>query len=146
VIRVAFWLMKTEPDEYSYADLEKLGRDRWNGVRNFRALSHMRRMAPGDPVFIYHTGKEKAVVGVAEVLAPAYPDPAGGDNRFVVVDVAPRRRLPRPVTLREIKADPAFAAWELVRLPRLSVMPVPPEHWRRILALAENPPQTKNPG
>ncbi len=137
---MAYWLLKTEPDEYSYADLEKLGRDRWNGVRNFRALANMRRMAAGDQALIYHTGKEKAIVGIAEIIAPAYPDPAGGDKRFVVVDVVPCSRLPRPVTLAEIKADPAFAAWELVRLPRLSVMPVPPDHWRRLLAIAnENP-------
>ncbi len=133
---MAYWLLKTEPDEFSYDDLAKLGRDRWNGVRNFRALAHMRAMAVGDLAFIYHTGKEKAVVGVAEVVAPAYPDPAAGDARFVVVDVAPRRRLQRPVTLGEIKADPAFAAWELVRISRLSVMPVPPEHWQRILNMA----------
>jgi predicted RNA-binding protein with PUA-like domain len=128
--------MKTEPDEYGYGDLEKLGRDRWNGVRNFRAIAHMRAMAAGDLAFVYHTGKEKAIVGVAEVVAPAYPDPTAGDKRFVVVDVSPRRRLPRPVTLGEIKADPAFAAWELVRIPRLSVMPVPPGHWQRILDMA----------
>jgi predicted RNA-binding protein with PUA-like domain len=137
VLTVAFWLMKTEPDEFGYDDLVRLGRDRWNGVRNFRALAHMREMAAGDLVFIYHTGKEKAIVGVAEVLAPAYPDPAGDDGRFVVVDVAPRYRLQRPVTLREVKSDPAFAAWELARLPRLSVMPVPPELWRRILEIAQ---------
>lgn len=130
---MAYWLMKTEPEEFSYDDLIRLGRDRWNGVRNFRALAHMREMAAGDLVFIYHTGKEKAIAGIAAVAAPAYPDPAGNDERFVVVDVEPRSRLPRPVSLKEIKADPAFAAWELVRIPRLSVMPVTGEHWRRIL-------------
>ncbi len=134
---MAFWLMKTEPDEFGYDDLGRLGRDRWNGVRNFRALAHMRQMAAGDLVFIYHTGKEKAIVGVAEVVAPAYPDPAGDDKRFVVVDVAPRYRLRRPVTLREVKSDPAFASWELARLPRLSVMPVPPQLWRQILDMAQ---------
>lgn len=139
---MAYWLMKTEPKEFNYDDLERLGRDRWNGVRNFRALSHMRRMAAGDLVFIYHTGNEKAMVGVAEVVAPAYPDPAGDDERFVVVDVAPRYRLARPVTLKEVKAEPAFAVWELARLPRLSVMPVPPEIWHRIHVMAEH----KNPG
>jgi predicted RNA-binding protein with PUA-like domain len=132
-----YWLMKTEPDEFSYDDLVRLGRDNWNGVRNFRALAHMRKMAAGDLVFIYHTGKEKAITGIAAVVAPAYPDPAGNDERFVVVDVEPRSRLPRPVSLKEIKADPAFAAWELVRLPRLSVMPVTPEHWRRVLDKAQ---------
>ncbi|MDT8899924.1 EVE domain-containing protein [Anaeroselena agilis] len=137
---MAFWLMKTEPDEFAYDDLARLGRDRWNGVRNFRALAFMRRMATGDLTFIYHTGKEKAIVGVAEVVAPAYPDPNVDDKRFVVVDVAPRYRLPRPVTLREIKNDQAFAAWELARLPRLSVMPVPPELWQRILDMAKITP------
>ncbi len=141
---MAYWLLKTEPDEYGYDDLVRLGRDRWNGVRNFRALANMRRMAAGDLAFVYHTGKQKAIVGVAEIVAPAYPDPAGGDERFVVVDVVPRRRLPRPVTLAAVKADPAFAAWELVRLPRLSVMPVPPAHWQRLLAMAGNP--SENPG
>jgi predicted RNA-binding protein with PUA-like domain len=134
---MAYWLMKTEPEEFSYDDLVRLGRDRWNGVRNFRALSHMRQMAVGDLVFIYHTGKEKAIAGIAAVVAPAYPDPAGNDERFVVIDVEPRSRLSRTVSLKEIKADPAFAAWELVRIPRLSVMPVTPEHWLRILAKAQ---------
>lgn len=134
---MAHWLMKTEPDEFSYDDLERRGREPWNGVRNFRALAHMRRMAAGDPVLVYHTGKEKAIMGVAEVITPAYPDPAAGDRRFVIVDVAPRYRLRRPVTLKEVKADPAFAAWELARLPRLSVMPVPEELWRRIHEMAE---------
>lgn len=141
-----YWLLKTEPGEYSYDDLVKLGRDRWNGVRNFRALANLRKMAVGDQAFIYHTGKEKAVVGTAEIVAPAYPDPAAGDKRFVVVDVAPRGRLPQPVTLAAVKADPAFAAWELVRLPRLSVMPVPPAHWQRILAMAQAPAAHENPG
>lgn len=139
---MAYWLLKTEPEDFSYDDLERLGRDRWNGVRNFAALKSMKRMAAGDLAFIYHTGDEKAIVGVAEVVAPAYPDPAAGDDRFVVVDVAPRYRLNRPVTLREIKADPAFGAWELVRLARLSVMPVTEAHWQRVMALSA----TKNPG
>ncbi len=139
---MAYWLLKTEPTEFSYDDLERLGRDRWNGVRNFRALGNMRKMAAGDLAFIYHTGGEKAIVGVAAVVGPPYPDPAAGDDRFLVVDVVPRYRLPWPVTLREIKADPAFAGWELVRLPRLSVMPVTAAHWQKVEALAA----TKNPG
>jgi predicted RNA-binding protein with PUA-like domain len=139
---VAYWLLKTEPGEFSYADLERLGRDRWNGVRNFAALGNMRKMAATDLAFIYHTGDEKAIVGVAEVVSPPYPDPGAGDDRFLVVDVAPRYRLARPVTLKEIKADPVFAAWELVRLARLSVMPVTETHWQKVLALAA----TKNPG
>lgn len=133
---MAYWLAKTEPEEFSYSDLERLGRDRWNGVRNFKALSHLRRMQPGDEVFIYHTGKEKAIVGVGKTASTAYPDPAAEDERFVVVDITPAYRLPRPVTLREIKANPVFAAWELARLPRLSVMPVSAEHWRLVHQIA----------
>ncbi|HEY8449285.1 MAG TPA: EVE domain-containing protein [Bacillota bacterium] len=131
---MAYWLLKTEPGEYAYADLERVGTDRWDGVRNAVALKHLRAMRPGDLALIYHTGSERAIVGVAEIVSDPYPDPAA--ERWPVVDVRARRRLPRPVTLAEIKADPAFAAWELVRLPRLSVMPVPDEHWRRILAMA----------
>ncbi len=132
---MANWLLKTEPKEYSYDDLEKAGRDVWDGVRNPTALAHLRCMRQGDRAFIYHTGSEKAVVGLAEVVSEPYPDPAAGGPR-VVVDVSPLGRLPRPVTLAEIKARPEFAGWELVRLPRLSVMPVSPERWQRILELA----------
>lgn len=137
---VAYWLLKTEPDVYSYSDLEKAGRDMWDGVRNAAAAKHLRAMRPGDLALVYHTGKERAAVGIAEVVSEPYPDPtadpASNDGRWVAVDVSPRERLPRPVTLAEIKADPAFAGWELVRLPRLSVMPVPPALWQRILEMA----------
>lgn len=124
--------MKTEPEEFSYADLEQRGREPWNGVRNPTALKHMRAMQVGEEVLIYHTGNERAVVGVAQVITAAYPDPGAGDERFVVVDVAPVYRFERPVALAEVKADPDFAAWELVRQSRLSVMPVSPEHWRKL--------------
>jgi predicted RNA-binding protein with PUA-like domain len=135
-LTLAYWLVKTEPNEYSYADLEKLGQDRWNGVRNFVALRNLRKMFPGDLVFVYHTGKQKAIIGVAEVLAAAYPDPAGQDARHVVVDLAPRYRLKRPVTLKEIKAEPRFGGWELVRQSRLSVMPVDEVYWSLVQHLA----------
>lgn len=134
---MTYWLLKTEPETFSYADLERLRRDRWNGVKNFTALKHLRQMQPGDLAFIYHTGKEKAVVGVAEVVTAAYPDPAENDERFVVADVVPRYRLQRPVTLKEIKATPLFQDWELVRQSRLSVMPVPEALWDAILSLAD---------
>lgn len=133
-----YWLLKTEPETFSYEDLVKLGRDRWNGVRNFAALKNMRRMQPSDLAFIYHTGTAKAVVGVAEIVKAAYPDPAEENPRFVVVDVVPRYRLPRPVTLQEIKQNPAFQQWELVRQARLSVMPVSASHWQLIHQLAEH--------
>jgi predicted RNA-binding protein with PUA-like domain len=133
---MAQWLLKTEPKTYSYADLERQGRARWDGVSNPVALKHLRAMTAGDQAFIYHTGAEKAVVGIARVVSQPYTDPKAKDPRLVVVDLEPQGRLPSPVTLAAVKADPAFAAWELVRLARLSVMPVPAELWRRILALA----------
>jgi len=127
-----YWLLKTEPETFSYADLESLGSDRWNGVRNFRALKYMRAMEPGDQLFIYHTGKEKAIMGVAVVLTSAYPDPEEQDTRYVVIDVKPVYMLNRPVTLQEIKSNSFFADWVLVKQPRLSVMPVTPAHWLEI--------------
>ena len=104
-----YWLVKTEPDEYGYADLVKKGRDRWNGVRNGTAQRHIKGMKPGDWVFIYHTGKEKAIAGVAEIVSEAYPEVEA--PRFAVVDLAPRYALQRPVTLKEIKANPVFENW-----------------------------------
>ncbi|GBG57681.1 hypothetical protein SPFL3102_00982 [Sporomusaceae bacterium FL31] len=137
---MAYWLAKTEPESYSYDDLERLGRDGWNGVRNFTALKHISNMKPGDLVFVYHTGKEKAIVGVAGVVSQPYPDPTETDKRFIVADVEPRYRLDRPVSLKEIKQNPVFDEWELVRQSRLSVMPVTPEHWSLIHALAKEIP------
>ena len=136
------WLLKTEPESFSYQDLVRLGRDRWNGVRNFSALGHMRKMKIGDRAFIYHTGKDKAIVGVADVLTEAYPDPAENDARFVVVDVAARYALAEPVGLKTIKSLPVFQDWLLTRQPRLSVMPVTPEHWQLIHQMGK----TKLPG
>lgn len=134
---MAYWLVKTEPAEYSYSDLVRLGRDRWNGVRNFRAIKNLKAMIPGDQVFVYHTGKEKAIVGVAEVVSTPYPDPTVGDPRFVVVDLAPRYQLPQTVSLKTIKQNPFFQEWELVKQPRLSVMPVKTEYWQLILQLSK---------
>lgn len=132
-----YWLLKTEPESFSYQDLVRLGRDRWNGVRNFSALGHMRKMKIGDQAFIYHTGKEKAIVGVADVLTEAYPDPAENDARFVVVDVVALYALSEPVELRTIKSLPVFQDWLLTRQPRLSVMPVTPEHWLLVHQLSK---------
>lgn len=134
---MALWLLKTEPEEYSYADLERAGRDVWDGVKNPQAQGYLRRMQPGDLVFIYHTGGERAVVAIARVTSAPYPDPQAPDR--VVVDVEPVRRLARPVPLATIKADPFFADWALVRQGRLSVMPVTEEQWQRVLALAGEP-------
>jgi len=134
-----YWLVKTEPQEYSYADLEKRVRDVWDGVKNPVALKNLQDMRPGDPVFVYHTGNEKAVIGVARVVSLPYPDPSG--SALSVVELAPVYRLSRPVTLAEIKQDPAFEEWELVHLPRLSVMPVTQGYWDKIHAMAGNEPK-----
>jgi predicted RNA-binding protein with PUA-like domain len=134
---MAFWLLKTEPDDYSYDDLARDQRCAWDGVGNALALKHIREMKKGDQALLYHTGKEKAVVGIASVVTDAYPDPAGDDERMVVIDLKPAKRLKHPVTLHRIKADPAFAEWELVRISRLSVMPVPAQLWKRLEQLSE---------
>ncbi|MEZ5330702.1 MAG: EVE domain-containing protein [Thermoanaerobaculia bacterium] len=131
------WLLKTEPDSYSYADLERDGSTVWDGVTNNAALANIRRVRSGDSVLLYHTGKEKAVVGLARVTSDPYPDPKAESEKIVVFDLAPERPLARPVTLAEIKADETFAEWQLVRVPRLSVMEVPKALERRLLALAK---------
>ena len=125
---MATWLVKTEPSTYSLADLQQEKRTRWEGVKNAAALIHLRRMAVGDTAFIYHTGAEKAVVGVARVFVA---DPKDG-----VVTLEYEKTLKHPVTLAAIKADKAFKEFALVRISRLSAMPVSTEHWNRILKLA----------
>jgi predicted RNA-binding protein with PUA-like domain len=129
------WLLKTEPDDYRWEDLERDGRTVWDGVANPTALRHLRAVSPGDRALVYHTGGERAAVGIARAVSGPYPDPRAGDPKLVVFDLVPERRLPRPVTLAAVKADPAFAGFDLVRLPRLSVMPVPPALWDRIVAM-----------
>ncbi len=133
---MAYWLLKSEPNDYSYDDLERDGETYWDGVKNNAALKRMREVAEGDSAFVYHTGNERAVVGVARITSGPYPDPEAGDPKLVVFDLEPDRRLDRPVTLKEIKADSAFEGFDLVRVPRLSVMEVPPKLWKRILKLA----------
>jgi predicted RNA-binding protein with PUA-like domain len=118
------WLLKTEPGTYSFDDLEREGRACWDGVTNPVALRNLRAMKKGDRVLVYHTGAEKAVVGTAEVVREAYPDPKAKDERRVVVDVEPRGRLARPVTLAEIKAMTELGGSPLVRQGRLSVVPI----------------------
>jgi predicted RNA-binding protein with PUA-like domain len=131
------WLLKTEPGTYSYDQLERDGKTAWDGVRNSVALMHLRAMKPGDQLLIYHTGAVKAVVGLARVAGKPYPDPKEHDPRLVVVEVVPAGRLKAPVPLATIKADPGFADLPLVRMPRLSVMPVSAEQWNRIVALGQ---------
>lgn len=132
---MANWLFKEEPKSYSYGDLELEKSSTWSGVSNPLAQKHLRAVRPGDRVFFYHTGDEKAVVGIMEVTAGPTPDPEDAAGKRVVVTVKPVRRLANPVTLAAIKADKAFAAWELVRMARLSVMPVPEDLWAKIEVL-----------
>lgn len=129
------WLVKSDPDDYGFAELERDKRTRWEGVRNPQALLYLRSMVKGDAVLIYHTGAEKRIVGVAEVAANPYIDPEADDDRAAVVDLRPKARLARPVTLAEIKADERFAEFALVRNSRLSVMPVAEAQWAAVLTL-----------
>ena len=130
------WLFKTEPGAYSYAQLERDGHAVWDGVKNALALRHLAAVEKGDEVLVYHTGDEKAAVGVARVTRGAYSDPKQKDARLVVVDLEPVRPLPRPVTLAEMRANPKLAGFDLLRLPRLSVMPVSAGQWAEILRMA----------
>jgi len=130
------WLFKTEPSTYSWADLERDRRTVWDGVKNALALKHLAAVATGDEVLVYHTGDEKAAVGIAKVMRGAYPDPKRKDARLVVVDLQPVKALARPVALGEMRANPKLAGFGLLRLPRLSVMPVSAEQWAAIMEMA----------
>ncbi len=130
------WLFKEEPTHYGFDALVKDKKTVWSGVKNPLAQKHLRSVRKGDRIFYYHTGNEKAVVGIAKALGDAYPDPKDKSGKQSVVDVAPSKKLPRPVTLAEIKADPAFKTFPLVRISRLSVMPVTDAEWERIETLA----------
>jgi predicted RNA-binding protein with PUA-like domain len=131
------WLFKEEPSSYSFDALKKDGGTVWAGVRNPLAQKHLRSVKKGDRIFFYHTGNEKAVVGVAKATSDAYPDPNDKTGKAAVVDIAPERALARPVTLAEIKASKSFASFPLTRLPRLSVMPVTDTEWKDIERLAK---------
>lgn len=133
---MALWLFKEEPDSFSYDDLTRDGSATWSGVSNPQAQKNLREVKKGDRVFFYHTGKEKAVVGIMEVTADPTPDPDDEGGKRVVVTVKPVRKLKTPVTLGAIKADKTFATWELVKQARLSVMPVPEAFWKKIELMA----------
>ncbi len=128
-----YWLVKQEPSVFNYDKLEKEKKTIWDGVHNNLALKHIRSMKKGDKALFYHTGDEKQAVGIIEITTNPYPNPKEEDKRFVVVDVKPISRLKRPVTLDEIKKDKLFKNWELLRISRLSVMPVPKEIWDAII-------------
>ena len=128
-----YWILKTEPSTYSFADLAREGTAVWDGVSNPVALRNIRDMTPGDQVMVYHTGDEKAIVGFASVVSEPRPDPK--NPKLVVVDLKAGAAIGRPVTLAAVKADPAFAELALVRQGRLSVVPVPAPLWKRLASM-----------
>ena len=130
------WLFKEEPGNYSFDAFARDGQTVWSGVKNPLAQKHLHAVKKGDRIFYYHTGDEKAVVGIAKATRDAYPDPDDTAGKAAVVDLAPVKKLPRPVTLAEIKADAAFKTFPLVRISRLSVMPVTDAEWTRIEGMA----------
>ena len=133
---MAGWLLKTEPSVYSYDDLERDRKTVWDGVSNNLALKHIRQVQKGDLALVYHTGDEKAIVGIAEVVSPAYADPKQNDPKFAVFELKPIRKLARAVGLAEVKANEKLKDFELVRMARLSVMPVSDTVWKTLMKMA----------
>jgi predicted RNA-binding protein with PUA-like domain len=131
------WLFKTEPSVYSFQQLQKDQKTMWDGVKNNLALKNLKDIAKGDPILIYHTGDEKAAVGVARALGGAYPDPSQKNPRMLVVDIEAVKPLPRPVTLAEVKANKKLANFDLVRLSRLSIMKVSDDQWEILEGMAK---------
>jgi predicted RNA-binding protein with PUA-like domain len=133
---MAQWLLKTEPECYSWDDLVRDKKAVWDGITNALALKHLRTIKKGDIAVIYHTGDQRSVIGTAEIISAPYPDPKQEDEKLAVVDLKPKHKLPRPVTISDIKADPVFADWVFIRNGRLSVVPIPDKMWKRIEELA----------
>jgi predicted RNA-binding protein with PUA-like domain len=131
------FLFKEEPENYSFDAFVKDGKTTWTGVKNPVAQRNLRSVRKGDLVFYYHTGKEKAIVGIAKAAGNAYPDPNDSTGRAYVVDLVPVKKLKHPVTLAAVKADRRFAAFALTRIPRLSVMPVAEAEWAALMAMSE---------
>ncbi|GJM24958.1 MAG: ubiquinol-cytochrome c reductase [Phycisphaerae bacterium] len=127
-----YWLFKTEPNDYSFDDLVRDRKTVWDGVGNNTALMHMRNVKKGDSVFVYHTGKDKHIAGIASVVRGPYPDPELDDEKRAVVDIKAVKAVPNPVTLAAVKADPGFAEFHLVTISRLSAMPVKPAWWKKL--------------
>jgi predicted RNA-binding protein with PUA-like domain len=131
------WLFKSEPDSYSYADLERDGGTLWDGVTNALARKHLREVRAGDEIWFYHTGDERSIVGLMKAVGGPQADPKDDDPKAVAVTVKPVRKLKTPLTLSQIKADARLADWALVKNSRLSVVPVSPEQWRRVEQLVK---------
>ena len=146
---MAYWLLKTEPDIYGWDDLVSDGKTTWDGVKGGLALKNLAKMRPGDGAFIYHTGREKQIVGMAEVVGEPYPDSSQPDSKINMVDLVPVSSLERPVTLRELKnragehsskgTPNLWEGWDLLRIHRLSVVPVSEEQWEAILKISQSP-------
>ena len=134
---MSYWLVKSEPEAYAWSQLAKDGVTAWTGVRNFAARLHLRAMKSGDRVFFYHSGEEKSVVGLAQVVKEAYPDPTATEGDWSCVDLAPARALAKPVTLAAIKSDKILKEMVLARQSRLSVSPVKEAEFKRLLKLGE---------
>ena len=132
-----YWLVKQEPESYSFADFQKEGKTDWTGVRNFTARNNLKEMKVGDNVFYYHSGGDKAVVGFAKVTKAAFPDPTADEGAWVAVELEAGKTLKRPVTLAEIKANKKLADMKLVKLSRLSVSPVTKDEWDEIIEMAK---------
>jgi len=137
---MAYWLVKSEPSSYSWQQLVKERRTFWSGVRNFQASSNLKAMKNGDRAFFYHSGEDKAVVGIAEIVKEYYPDHTDESGKFGMVDVIPVAALPKPVTLAQIKAEPKLKDLALVRQSRLSVMPIDEKSWKLICAMGGSKP------
>jgi predicted RNA-binding protein with PUA-like domain len=132
-----YWLMKSEPDAYGWDDLVKEGEGTWDGVRNHRAANNLRAMQVGDQAFFYHSNIGLEIVGIVEISKAGLADPSDPEGKWAAVKVKPVGKLARPVTLKEIKATPALAEMELVKLSRLSVAEVRPDEWKKILSMAK---------
>ena len=137
ISRIMIWLLKTEPDDYSYDDLERDGQTMWDGVENNLALKHLREIQTGDVALIYHSGDERRIVGVAAVVRGYYVNPELDNDKLAVCDVKARERLKNPVTLKQIRTEPKLSDWALVRNSRLSVVPVSDEEWQTVQQLME---------
>jgi predicted RNA-binding protein with PUA-like domain len=134
---MAYWLVKSEPETYSYSDLEKERKTSWTGVKNATAQQNIRKMKKGDALLFYHTGKVKAVVGFAQVVKDPYLDPTDKTGKLHTVDIAPQKPLASPVELSTIKSDPTFKDWDLIRIGRLSVLSVPETMWKQVISLGK---------
>ena len=135
---MAYWLVKSEPNAYSWEQFQKDGKTFWDGVRNYAARIHLNAMKKGDEVFFYHSNEGLEIVGIAKVIKEAYPDPTAKEEGWVVVDLKPVKSLNRPVTLKEIKEQKSLSDMALIRLGRLSVQPVKEEEWKAVIKLSEN--------